>query len=118
VRADRVDALLREDEALHRPAPHEVALHDLRHVLHLHASVPHRLRIDDDRRAVFALVEAPRGVGADRLLEPAPANLLLEAVPEALAPVGVAGPARVLGGTAVDADEDVVAITSPACARL
>ena len=44
-------------------APQNRLGHDPRHVFDLHAAVPDSLGVDDDRRAMFALLEAAGVVG-------------------------------------------------------
>ena len=53
-----IDAFLGQPEALNRLAAYQVLFHDLRRVGWLYMAIPDGIWINDDRRAVFALVEA------------------------------------------------------------
>jgi len=65
VRADlRVDALIRQPEALHRPSAHQVLLHKLCGVCRLHVAIPDSFGIHHHRWSMFALVEAAGFVDA------------------------------------------------------
>jgi len=66
-----VDAFLGQPQALDGLAANQMLLHNLRGVGRLHMAVPHRIGIDDDRRPVFALVEAAGFVNAHRGPRPA-----------------------------------------------
>src|SRR5262245_33405238 len=99
--------LVRHEQALDGPAVHQVLLDDLVHVSRRHVSVPDLLRVDDDRAAVLALVQAARGVGAHAPLEPALVKLLLEGLAHRLGALGGAGSLGIRGVAAVRADEDM-----------
>ena len=70
-------------------------------------AVPDGLGIDDDCRAVLALVEASGLVGADRAGEAGGFHRVLEAGVELALAVGGAGGARAAGFAEVGADEYV-----------
>jgi hypothetical protein len=104
----RVDAAGSEAEPLYRLALEDMALDDLRNIAELDVTVPDALWIDDHVGAVLALIEATRGVRPHRGLEVAPTHLVLEALAQGRAPVGIAAPARMPDWACVRADEDVV----------
>ena len=64
----RVDAGFSQTEALDWPALDQMLLDDLLDVTHVYVSIPDGLGVDDDDRAVFALIEAAGLVGPDFML--------------------------------------------------
>src|SRR5262249_50386342 len=56
----------------------QVLAHDLVHILDLHAPVPDAFGIDDDHRAVAALIEAAAVIDAHRLVQPFGGDTLFE----------------------------------------
>jgi hypothetical protein len=103
-----INALVGKAEAFHGTAIDQVLLHYLRRIFGLHVAVPHRLGIDDDRGAVFALVEAEGFVDTDGVAEIGGFGELLKLrVQFALAVSCARGPRRACR-TDVMADEDVV----------
>ena len=66
MRADGgVEAVVGDDKALDGTSGDEVLADDFGHVFDSDATVPDGFRVDDNGRAVFALVEASGFVGAD-----------------------------------------------------
>jgi hypothetical protein len=102
-----VDALVSEAEPFDRHAANQMALDDLGDVGFRDAAVPHGVGIHDDRRTVFALIEAAGFVGAHAPLQLAIDEGLFEGLLQPVAGVGIARAARVAGLTLVAADEDV-----------
>jgi hypothetical protein len=97
------------DEEVFEDAPvYDGFLDNAGNVGDLHAAVPDGLRIDDDRRAELALVEAAGGVGANLRLEIAALELLLEGAPQLLVAVRIATAPAAVFVALVDSDEDVV----------
>ena len=88
-------------------AADQVLVDDLDDVRLGDVAVPHLLRVDDDRDAVRALIEAARVVGADHLRQPARRELDLEPVADRLAAPALAAALGVVGGPLVDAHEHV-----------
>jgi hypothetical protein len=60
-----VDAGVGAAEALDGAAVDQVLFHDLGRIFRLDAAIPDSLRVDDDRGAVLALIEAERFVDAN-----------------------------------------------------
>lgn len=60
----RVQAGVGDPQPLHGPAGNQVLAHDLFGVFGLHSAIPDRVGIDDDRRPVLALIQAPGFVDA------------------------------------------------------
>jgi len=53
-----IDARIGQTQPLHRPAIHQVLLHNLCGIFRLHMPIPDGLGIDDHRGPVLALVQA------------------------------------------------------------
>src|SRR5579885_1300159 len=100
----------RHEESLDDLPPDDVPLHDLGHVRLAADPVPDAFGIDDHARAVLAVVEAAGLVRADRALESQPLDFLLEEGLQALRALVRAAAARVVLGTLVNADEDMVRV--------
>ncbi len=104
----RIDALICEPEPFHGAAVDQVLLHNLRGVFRLYMSVPDRLGIDNDRRAVLALIEAAGLVDADRIPQARRLRDLLKLrVQFALAICSARGPRRPFG-TDIMANKNVM----------
>jgi hypothetical protein len=69
----RIHTLLSQPQPFHRPAAHQVFIHNLRRIPRLHIPIPDPLRINHHRRSVLALVQAPCLV--DPHLRPQPRGL-------------------------------------------
>jgi hypothetical protein len=78
-------------------------------VLELDAAVPDALGVDDDGRAMLALVETTGVVGPDPSAEAGGFEFFFEGVAQRLVAVRVAATATMTGGALVAANEDVVA---------
>jgi hypothetical protein len=103
-----IHARVGEAQAFHWTAIDQVLLHDLLGIAGLHVAVPHCLGIDDDRRAVFALIEAEGFVDPHSVAEAGRFGDLLQLrVQFALAVSGARGAGSTFR-TGVMADKDVV----------
>ena len=103
-----VEACFGEPETLDGATVEDVLGDDLVYVVEIDEAVPDGLGVDDDRRAVLALVEAAGLVGANGVFETGIFESFLEGVFELFAAAGTA--TRTGGGVValVGADEDVV----------
>jgi len=61
-----IDALISQPQPFHRASVDQVLLDDLRGIFRLHMPVPDRLWINDNRRAMFALIQTSGLVNANR----------------------------------------------------
>ena len=102
-----VDALLGKAETLHGTAANEVFFDDDGSVFRLDVAVPHGFRVDDNRGAVFALVEAAGLVDAHAAGEAGGLSELLQLRVQLALAIGGAGWARRIGGALIVTDEDV-----------
>jgi hypothetical protein len=102
-----VEAFAGEAEALDWSAADEVLIDDFGGVFGADVAVPDGLRVNDDRGAVFALVEATGLVDADARGEAGGLGKLLDGGVEFALAVGVAGGAWGVLGTGVGANKDV-----------
>jgi hypothetical protein len=103
-----VHACVWQAEAFHGTAVDQVLLDDLRGIFRLHVAVPNCLGIDDDRGAVFALVEAEGFVDPHSVAEAGRFGDLLQLrVQFALAVSGARGSGSAFRADVV-ADKDVV----------
>src|SRR4030095_3242062 len=80
-------------------------LDDLRHTVEGHARIPNLLRIDHDRRAPLAEIQASSLVGANAMGEAAPLELSLEQIPDLGRALGGAGAAGIIGRALVHTHE-------------
>jgi hypothetical protein len=104
-----VQAIVRDAEAFYGLVAQNVGLNDFLGVGHGHVAVPDCLGIDDDVRAVLALVEASGLVGTDdRARNSGEGEKTLELAMEIVASRRIAARARTANGTLVAADEDVL----------
>jgi hypothetical protein len=100
---------VRGDEQVRQNATvHDRFLHDPRHVFDSHAAIPDGLRVDDDRRSQFALIETTRRVGPHQRFEAAAFDFPLEGGAQGLGAVGIARAATAGRIAAIDADENVM----------
>jgi hypothetical protein len=94
----RVNALVGQPQPLHRPARNQVLGHNLLGVFRLHVSVPNRVRVNDNRWPVLALVQAAGFVDPHLASQPGlAAQLLQPRVQLALSIAGATRPRRVRG---------------------
>jgi hypothetical protein len=108
VRADgRVQAIICDQKALYRLAIDDVGLDDFVDIGRGYAAVPDGVGIDDNRRAMLALIEASRHVGAHALLQSAQGQLLFELKLQLGLCLGIAAAARMARIPLVAADEQV-----------
>lgn len=89
-------------------AADDVLVDNLFHVIRGDMSVPDRFRINHNRGAMFALVEASGLIGADFTFEPALGELLLEEFLQLGLRLGIAAAARMAGRPLVAADKDML----------
>ncbi len=104
---ERVQAGIRNPEPRDRTAFHKVGLNDLFNVGFADSAVPDCLRIDDNHRAVLALIQASGLVDADHGRELSLGNLALKEAQQRSFFCRIAGGARVARLARVGADEDV-----------
>ena len=79
VRALRsIEAFLCQPQPLDGLSLDHVGFDNLRDVLRLYAAIPNRFRVDDDRRAMFALVETPGFIRPDSDFQPANREFFFE----------------------------------------
>jgi hypothetical protein len=102
-----VDAFLRQPQALDGLAANQMLLHNLRGVRRLYMAVPDRIRINDDRGSMFALVKAAGFVDAHRGAEAGGFRELLQLGEELALSVCGAGRAGSVGRADVVTDEDM-----------
>jgi len=102
-----VDALFGQAKALDGMAAYQVLFHDGRGVRGLQVAVPDGIGVNDDRRPMFALVEAAGFVDADGRTEAGRLGKLLQLGEELAFSVGSAGRAGRIGGTSVQTDKNV-----------
>jgi hypothetical protein len=86
----------------------EVFVHDLLYILELDEAVPDRLGIDDDNRAMLALVETARLVGTNEVLQSSVLNSVLEGGFELLSALGQAAWAGRVLVTLVGANKEMM----------
>jgi hypothetical protein len=104
----RIEAGSRKAEPLHGTTMQEVFVDDLLYIFELDKAVPDRLGIDNDNRAMLALVETARLVGTNEVLQPSVLNSILERRFELFSALGQAAwTGRVLV-TLVGADEEMM----------
>jgi hypothetical protein len=102
-----IQAGVGEAQALDRRSADDVRCDNLFDVGLGHASIPNRFGIDDDRGAVFALVEAAGLVDAHAAGEAGGLSELLQLRVQLALAIGGAGWARRIGGALIVTDEDV-----------
>lgn len=102
-----VEAVFGDHEALDGLAVHDVGLDDLVDIGGAHAPVPNGVRVDDDGRAMLALVETSRHVGAHAFLQSAQCEFLLELKLQLRLCLRIAAAARMARITLVTADKQV-----------
>jgi len=102
-----VQAGVRQAEALDRLAAEDVGLDNLVDVGLGDVAVPDCVRVDDDVRAVLALIEAARMIGADFAFEAALGEFLLEEFLQIGFRGGIAASTRMARRALVAADENM-----------
>jgi len=108
VRADGgVKAIVGNKKSLDGTAADEVLADDLGHVFDFDPTVPDGFRVDDDGRAVLALLEASGLVDADAGDETGGLHGVLELGVKLAFPVGNTGGTRAARLAEISADEDV-----------
>ena len=105
--ARRIQARIRNQQTLNRPPAEYVGFDDLVNIGGPDSAIPDRIGVDHDRRAMLALVQAARFVGAHTVLETEKGQLLLELELKLRLGGRVAAAARVSFGTLVAADKYV-----------
>lgn len=103
-----VEALVGYEEALDGLAVHDVRVDDLFHIVRRNASIPNTVGINDYRRAVLALIEAARHIGAHSLLEATQRQFLFEEKLQLGLALGIAAPARMSSLALIAADEQML----------
>ena len=102
-----IQAFVFQSEPFHRLPTYDVRLHDLIHISQHHAAVPNRLGIDDQVRAMLALIQTSRLIRADPSLKSSFSQLLLECLLQFCAAGWITASPRMPRRTHVSADEDV-----------
>ena len=103
-----VHAGISQAKTRHRNAAYQMRLDDLVHISGSHKAVPDRFRVDDDRRAMLALIQASRFVDADAAFQSGIFGCGLKQRQNlAFAVLGAASPG-VAGIADIGADEDMV----------
>ena len=70
--------MARHQQAFHQFTLDHVSFHDFGHVGFIAHPIPDPFRINDDARAIFAMIQTSRLVGANHAMEPEPLNFLFE----------------------------------------
>src|SRR5688572_21701293 len=96
------------EQARDRAAADDVFLDDFVDVGLGHAAVPDIFRIDNDGRALLALIETAGLIGANAAVDAALGEGLLERLLQRLGPGRIAGAAHVAGLAAVATNEQVL----------
>jgi hypothetical protein len=103
-----VDAFLGETKALDRATTDQVLFNDRGGVFGLDMPVPDGVRVDDDCRAVLALVKASGLVNAHPAAKPGSFSQLLQLRVEFALAIGGTRRTRRIGGALIQTDEDVM----------
>lgn len=103
-----IDTLIGQPQPLHRPAIHQVFLHNFRGIFGLHVSVPDRLWIDDDGGPMLALVEAAGFVDPDSISQARSLGELLQLRMQFALSIRGARRPRSAFGTGIMADKNVM----------
>src|SRR5512143_760117 len=93
----RIEARVRRYQPLDGFSTNDVRIENLVDIFRGDVSIPNRLRINNDIRAVLALVEASGLIGADLSLQAAPRDSCLEKLVQFSAAIGVAASAWMSG---------------------
>lgn len=70
--------MVRHQQAFHQFTLDHVSFHDFSHVGFIAHPIPDSFRINDDARTIFAMIQAPRLVGANHVVESEPPDFLFE----------------------------------------
>ena len=73
-----IQAFVFQSEPFHWPSTYNVRFHDFLHIRQRHAAIPNRLGIDDQVRAMLALIQTSRLIRADPSVKSSFSQLLLE----------------------------------------
>ena len=84
-----------------------MSIHDLIHIRRRYSSIPNRLGIDDDVRAMLALVQAARFVGANLSFQTTLRHRGLKQLVEFPGAIGIATPSWMSGIALIGADKDM-----------
>src|SRR5579875_772986 len=103
-----IQAIVRDQQVVEDLAPQDCPADDPWHVLDLDPSVPDPLRINHDRRAVLALLQATCVIGPDQRPEPGLLQLPLERVPKRLPALRITAATPVPGFADIPADKDMM----------
>lgn len=104
-----IQAGIRDNQTLYRLVTDDVRLDDLIDIGCGDAAIPHRIGIDDDVRAMLALIQAAGFIGADCTVDASLCQLDLEYPLQIGIASRIAASAHISGGPVVGADEDVLA---------
>ena len=102
-----IEAGIGQHQACDGLAAHDVRFDDVVHVRGGDVSVPDSIGIDDKIRAVLALIEAARLIGADLALQSSLCEFLLEELLQGCLGRGVTASPRMSRRTLITADENV-----------
>lgn len=86
----------------------DVRFDDFLHVRGGHAAIPNRFRINDNRRAVLALVQTSGFIGSDRSLQTSRGQFLFEVQLQASESVRIATSARIFRRSQIGADKNML----------
>ena len=103
-----VDALIGQAQPFDWPPGDQVFGDNLRRVFRLYVPIPNRLGVNDDRRAVFALIQTAGFVDAHLVAQPCGLGQFLQLRVQLAGPICGTGGARRTLGPDVVADKDVV----------
>jgi hypothetical protein len=108
VLAKRVEAGLRQNESLNRLSAYDVRLDNLIHIAGCDPAVPNSIRIDDEIRAMLALIKTTRLIRPYFSLKPTFRQLLFEEFLQFRPTLWIAASARCSGRALVAANEDML----------
>jgi hypothetical protein len=103
----RVNALLGQDQPLDGNSANDVRFDNLVDVFHLHASVPDRIGIDNNRLAVLALIEASGFIGAHFAFQSSLGDFVFEYFLELAFAIRIAASSRTAGIALINAYKDM-----------
>jgi hypothetical protein len=105
---DVVQAIVGDQEVGQDLAPEDSLGDNARHILDLDAAIPDALRVNHDRWAVLALLEATGMIRTRQRTESGLLECDLEGLPQLLMSVRVTAPSLVAGRTNVTANENMM----------
>jgi len=103
-----VQAIVRNAQPLDRLTVDDVRIDDLVHVSSFLHGIPDGLRIHDYRRAVFALIQAPGLIRANRIFDSPLREFGFECSVQVARLLRIAASARMVSRTGVGADKKMV----------